>query len=233
MNRLMLIAALLVASPALALPTPVTVRVISQGAKFIGTGMGGVDVVLADAATGAKLAEGRIEGGTGDTAKIMNGSARGTPQADANSAHFTTTLDISEPKEIRVLIMGPMKPAGVAVSKVETRWLIPGQPVVGDGWVVDLPGLALTARRDAGQVVADVSMLCGCPIAPGTLWDEKRFEVKAWVGSGVGGNAVPLKWAGQTGRFAGEVPAGATWVTAVDTLSGASSAAKISPTAKP
>jgi hypothetical protein len=228
MNRLMLIAALAAASPALALPTPVTVRVLSQGAKFIGTGMGGVDVVLADAATGAKLAEGRIEGGTGDTAKIMNGSARGTPVGDANSAAFTATIDISEPKEIRVLIMGPMKPAGVAVSKVETRWLIPGQPVVGDGWVVDLPGLALTARRDAGQVVADVSMLCGCPIAPGTLWDEKRFEVKAWVG----GSAVPLKWAGQTGRFAGEVPAGATWVTAVDTLSGASSAAKISAGAK-
>ena len=61
MNRLIMIAALLGATPALAVPTPVTVRVLSQGAKFIGTGMGGVDVVLADAATGAKLAEGRIE----------------------------------------------------------------------------------------------------------------------------------------------------------------------------
>lgn len=224
MNRLIALVALLAAAPALAVPTPVTVRVISQGAKYIGTGMGGVEVVLTDAATGAKLAEGRIEGGTGDTAKIMNGSPRGTPTADANSAAFSITLDINEPKEIRVLVRGPMKPTGVAVSKLETRWLIPGQPVVGDGWVLELPGLALTARRDGGQVVADVSMLCGCPIAPGTLWDEKRFEVKAWVGSA----AVPMKWAGQTGRFAAAVPAGATWVTAVDTLSGATSAAKIS-----
>lgn len=223
------IAALIAATPALAIPTPVTVRVISQGAKFIGTGMGGVDVVLADAATGAPLAKGRIEGGTGDTAKIMNGSSRGTPVGDANTAAFTATIDISEPKEIRVLVMGPLKPAGVAVSKLETRWLIPGQPVVGDGWVVELPGLALTARREGGQVVADMAMLCGCPIAPGTLWDEKRFELKAWVG----GAAVPLKWAGQTGRFAGAVPAGATWVTAVDTLSGATSAAKISVSAAP
>ncbi|OYW13912.1 MAG: hypothetical protein B7Z50_05795, partial [Sphingomonadales bacterium 12-62-5] len=47
------------------------------------------------------------------------------------------SIDISEPREIRVVIMGPMKPAGVAVSKAETRWLIPGQPVVGDGWVVE------------------------------------------------------------------------------------------------
>ncbi len=225
MNKLLALILVAAAAPALAVPTPVTVRVISQGAKFIGTGMGGVDVVLADAATGAQLAKGRIEGGTGDTGKIMNGSPRGTPIADAASARFDAVIDISEPSEIRVAVMGPMKPAGTAVSKIETRWLIPGQPVVGDGWVVDLPGLALTARRDGGQVVADVSMLCGCPIAPGTLWDEKRFELKAWVGA----TAVPLKWAGQTGRFAAAVPAGASWVTAVDTLSGATSAARITP----
>jgi len=225
MNRLIAIAALIAAAPALAVPTPVTVRVISQGAKFIGTGMGGVLVELSDAATGASLAKGRIEGGTGDTAKIMNGAARGAAIADDKTAKFDAVIDIDQPREVRISVLGPLQPAGAAVAHVSTRWLIPGQPVLGDGWVVDLPGLALTARRDGGQVVADVSMLCGCPIAPGTLWDEKRFELKAWVG----GAAVPLKWAGQTGRFAGAVPAGATWVTAVDTLSGATSAAKISP----
>jgi hypothetical protein len=227
MKKLLLLAAL-AANPALAVPTPVTVRVLSQGAKFIGSGMGGVTVVLADAITGAPLAEGRIDGGTGDTAKIMNGGPRGAPIADAGSAAFTTTIDINQPTQVRVMVLGPAKPAGIAVSKLETRWLIPGQPVVGDGWVLDLPGLALTARQEGGQVIADVSMLCGCPIAPGTLWDEKRFEVKAWVSSGTGGTAVPLKWAGQTGRFTAAMPAGASWVTAVDTLSGATSAAKIS-----
>ena len=229
MKMVIALAAVLVATPALAVPTPVTVRVISQGAKFIGTGMGGVDVVLADAATGEALAKGHIDGGTGDTAKIMNGCPRGTPIADDKSAKFDTMIDINAPREVRVLVMGPMKPAGVAVSKLETRWLIPGQPVVGDGWVVELPGLALTAHREGAQVIADVSMLCGCPIAPGTLWDEKRFELKAWTN----GAAVALKWAGQTGRFAAAVPAGALWVTAVDTLSGATSAAKITPAATP
>ncbi|WP_017667078.1 hypothetical protein [Sandarakinorhabdus sp. AAP62] len=233
MNRLILIAALFAAAPALAVPTPVTVRVLSQGAKFIGTGMGGVDVVVSDAATGTPLAHGRIEGGTGDTARIMNGNPRGTPVADAQSAGFSAVIDIAEPRRVNVMVRGPLKPAGTIVSVLSSYWLIPGQPVVGDGWVVELPGLALTARRDGGQVVADVSMLCGCPIAPGTLWDEKRFEVKAWVGSAVGGSAVPLKWAGQTGRFAAAVPADATWVTAVDTLSGATSAAKINPAEAP
>ncbi len=225
MNRLIALAALIAAAPALAVPTPVTVRVISQGAKFIGTGMGGVDVVVSDAATGTPLAHGRIEGGTGDTARIMNGSPRGTAMADAQTAGFSAMIDISEPRRVRVTVQGPLKPDGTAVAVVSTQWLIPGQPVVGDGWVVELPGLALTAKRDGGQVVADVSMLCGCPIAPGTLWDEKRFQVKAWVG----GSAVSMKWAGQTGRFAAALPAGASWVTAVDTLSGATSAAKIRP----
>jgi hypothetical protein len=155
----------------------------------------------------------------------MPGAPRGTPMADAATAGFSTRIDIAEPRQVRVTVSGPMKPAGVVVTKAETRWLIPGQPVVGDGWVVELPGLALTAHREGGQVVADVSMLCGCPIAPGTLWDETRFEVKAWGQ----GSPVRLTWAGKTGRFAGDVPAGATWVTAVDTLSGATSAAKIAP----
>lgn len=233
MIRLLPVLALIAAAPALALPTPVTVRVLSQGAKFIGTGMGGVDVELTDAETGKLLASGRIEGGTGDTARIMPGSARGTPMADDKTAKFDAVIDIAEPRAVRVGVKGPLKPAGTAVAASATRWLIPGQPVVGDGWVVELPGLALTARREGAQVVADVSMLCGCPIAPGTLWDEKRFEVKAWTGSGAGGNAVRMAWAGQTGRFAAAVPAGATWVTAVDTLSGATSAAKISAAAAP
>ena len=225
MKRLFALAALLAAAPVPAVPTPVTVRLLSQGAKFIGTGMGGALVELADATTGKPLALGRIEGGTGDTAKIMPGSSRGTPMADAASARFEAMIDIAEPTLVRVTVRGPLKPASAAVSASDTRWLIPGQPVVGDGWVMELPGLALTARREGGQVVADVSMLCGCPIAPGTLWDEKRFELKAWTGNA----AIPLKWAGQTGRFAAEVQAGATWVTAVDTLSGATSAAKITP----
>jgi hypothetical protein len=230
MNRLiapaaLLGAALLAAAPAFAVPTPVTVRVISQGAKFIGSGMGGVDVMLIDAATGAELAKGRVEGGTGDTAKIMNGHPRGAPIADDAAAKFSATIDIAEPRLVRLLVAGPKRPAGVEVAKTETRWLIPGQPVVGDGWVLELPGLALTAKREGGRVIADVSMLCGCPIAPGTLWDEGRFRLNAWVGD----KAVPLGFAGQTGRFAADVPAGAEWVTAVDTLSGATSAARITP----
>jgi hypothetical protein len=223
MKPLITLAMLAIAAPAWAVPTPVAVRVLSQGAKFIGDGMGGVDVTLTDVATGKLLKQGRVEGSTGDTARIMPGAPRGTPMASEGVATFATMLDIAEPTEIRLTVTGPLKPAGTAVSLTTTRWLIPGQPIAGDGWVVELPGLALTAKREGGRVVADVSMLCGCPIAPGSLWDAKRFRIDAWVGD----KRVPLTYAGETGRFAGEVPAGATWVTALDALSGASSAVRL------
>ncbi len=226
------IAALLAAvitTPALAVPTPVVVRVLSQGAKFIGDGMGGVEVTLANADTGQLLKQGKVEGGTGDTNRIMKGAPRGERLVGEGVATFAAMLDIAEPVNVRLTVKGPLKPAGTAVSLTTTHWLIPGQPIAGDGWVVELPGLALTARQDGGRVIADVSMLCGCPIAPGSLWDAARFRVDAWVN----GRRVPLAFAGQTGRFAADVPAGATWVTAMDSLSGATSAVKISAAAAP
>lgn len=225
MKTILAVAALIAAAPAFAMPTPVVVRVLSQGAKFIGDGMGGVEVTLVDVATGKTVKQGKVIGGTGDTARIMNGAPRGERLATEGVATFATMLDIDVPTQLQLTVNGPLKPAGTAVSLTTTRWLIPGQPIAGDGWVVELPGLALTAKREGGRVVADVSMLCGCPIAPGSLWDAKRFRIDAWVGD----KRVALTYAGQTGRFAGEVPAGATWVTALDALSGASSAVKLTP----
>lgn len=225
MKAIIAAAIMAIATPALAVPTPVVVRVLSQGAKFIGDGMGGVDVTLTDVATGKLLKSGRIEGGTGDTNRIMKGAPRGERLATEGAATFATMLDIAQPMQVQLAVKGPLKPAGTAVSLTTTHWLIPGQPIAGDGWVVELPGLALTARHEGGRVIADVSMLCGCPIAPGSLWDASRFRVDAWVGE----RRVPLAWAGQTGRFAGNVPAGVTWVTAMDALSGATSAVQITP----
>jgi len=221
MIRLLPIAALIAAAPALAVPTPVTVRVLSQGAKFIGTGMGGVEVELTDAATGASLAKGRIEGGTGDTAKIMPGAPRGTAMADDKTAKFDAVMDIGEPLEVRVTVKGPLR--GQAVSATTTRWLLPGQPVVGDGWVLELQGLALDARQVDWQIVADVSMLCGCPIAPDTLWKSDRFKLVAIVD----GKPMPMTYAGKTGRYTASSTGKLIWVTALDTLTGATAATKV------
>src|SRR5690625_5785628 len=47
--------------------TPVTIRVLSHDAKFIGTSMGGVEIVIRDVGTGEILSSGITSGGTGDT----------------------------------------------------------------------------------------------------------------------------------------------------------------------
>jgi hypothetical protein len=218
--RALSLIALLLAAPAAAVPTDVVVRVISQGAKFVGTGMGGVNVVISDP-TGTVLARGATSGGTGDTQRIMGGAPRGTPLAIGDAAAFRTTLDISAPVRLTVAIEGPLKPAGTAQRVSAEHWLIPGTKPSADGIVIELPGLAMAAKAEGRRVTASVSMMCGCPIAPGTLWDSSRFTVQAWRN----GKAVPLAFAGQTGQFAGDVPApGDYMITAHDAQTGASGA---------
>src|SRR3546814_20542480 len=65
------------------------------------------------------------------------------------------------------------------------RWLVPGISA-GDGWVVELPGLAIEVdgvsamiAGRAATVTAKVALMCGCPITPGGLWDAADHVVTA------------------------------------------------------
>ncbi|MDZ7811464.1 MAG: hypothetical protein U5L11_17205 [Arhodomonas sp.] len=82
--------------------TDITVRVISKDAKFIGSSMGGVRVMLRDARSGELLREGVTSGGTGDTGKIMHeDGGRRASMADPSAAAFKTSLDLDRPRLIR------------------------------------------------------------------------------------------------------------------------------------
>lgn len=218
-------AVLLAAGPAAAVPTDVVVRVLSQGAKFIGDGVGGVEVTLADGA-GRTLASGRIAGGTGDTGKIMGGSPRGTPVATPGAAAFRASVDVSVPTLVTVTVRGPLEHPAAAVTATSQRWLLPGQAVMGDGWVLELPGLVVRAGVADGRISGDVMMLCGCPIEAGGLWDAGRFEVTAVLGDG---RRVALPFAGRTGHFSAALAgrADGAVVTAVDRLSGATGVGRV------
>lgn len=52
-------------------PTKVIVRVVSKDAKVIGSGVGGALVRIKNLETGETLAQGKQDGGTGDTDRIM------------------------------------------------------------------------------------------------------------------------------------------------------------------
>ena len=117
------------------------------------------------------------------------------------------------------------------------RWLVPGQAAVGDGFVVELPGLVVDVtdpaahqRQPAGASIplaVHVALMCGCPIEPGGIWDAARFEVRASIRrDDQPAGEVRLAYGGRTGLFTGAfVPAtpGAyvVTVTAVDSRTGA------------
>ena len=61
----------LLSTPAMAEPTHVMIRALSEDAKFIGDHTGGVEVTLRDARTHRVLSQGMIHGGTGILACVV------------------------------------------------------------------------------------------------------------------------------------------------------------------
>ena len=209
----LLIALGLLSSAAIAEPTEVVVRVISQDAKFVGDSMGGAEVILRDAKNGQILAKGITSGGTGDTDRIMAAKGRSPARASDTAASFRTTIDVKRPLLVRVEIKGPLGFPKTMQRATSERWLVPGQnAVVSDGWVVELPGLAVRLidpmpvafiREQKHVLTAEVQLMCGCPITPAGLWDSANYEVSAQVRQdGKLREVVLLPFSAAPGRFA-------------------------------
>jgi hypothetical protein len=197
-------------------PTIITVRVLSKDAKFIGSGMGGARVVLQDADSGLVLAEGIIQGSTGDTRKIMiEPRIRGQALSTKGSASFTATLQLDRPTKVQVTVEGPLNNSDSANRVTSTQWVIPGKHITGgDGWLLEIPGFSVTAEASLKaisnsesmifDVRADITMMCGCPIEPDGLWDANGYEVAAIVTDRAGNSTtVPMHYAGKTSIFSG------------------------------
>lgn len=200
-------------------PTALTVRVLSKDAKWIGSSMGGAQIIVRDAHSGAILAQGLTKGDTGNTKRMMQEPQdRRVPMSDDKSAKFETTLDLDTPRLIEVEAFGPMGQMQAAHKVTSTQWVVPGRGITGgDGWVLELPGFVvdvldppahvkLTGVKSVG-ITANVTMMCGCPIEPKGLWDADKYEVKAIVThDGKVTGEVDLKYAGKTSQFAGVIP---------------------------
>ena len=201
-------------------PTDITVRVLSKDAKFVGSSMGGARVIVRDADTGKILAEGVTEGGTGDTGRIMHedGGRRATLSSEG-AAKFDATIDIEEPRLVEVEVFGPLAQRQSANRVTVTQWVVPGKDITGgDGWRVELPGyvvdvldppahVKLAGTTDKVDLRANVSLMCGCPITPGGLWDADELEVKALVThNGEKLAPIDLAFGGEASQFAGSVP---------------------------
>ena len=174
--------------------TSVMVRAKAKDAKFIGSSIGGAKIYIRDAETGEILAEGLTKGSTGNTEKIMNSPwKRGENLSEESTAGFLANIDIEEPVFVTVEAHAPInKKQATAVSSTQL-WLIPGKDITGDGIVLEVPGFVVdilspqTHERipetEEVEIMANIILMCGCPITEGGIWDANQYEVKALISS--------------------------------------------------
>ncbi|WP_405242781.1 hypothetical protein [Lentisalinibacter salinarum] len=196
--------------------TRIPVHVLSQDAKLIGSGVGGVWVTVTDAATGEVLAQGAHLGATGDTQKIMrlDPQERDTVLFDTEGAAvFVAEFDIDEPTVVRISATGPLGNPDASMRASTEMLVTPGAEVTGDGVVLTLHGLnieileaAAGTAGDPVRVLANVGMMCGCPLTPGGLWDADSVELTArLLRDGKLVATGDLGYAGERSRFDGAV----------------------------
>ena len=112
--------------------TELVVRAKARDGKFIGSSIGGALVSVRNAENGQILAEGMIQGGTGDTKLIMTQPKRRYDSITKGAAFFKTTLLIDKPILLTIELVSPyIKRQASTVSQIQT-WLVPGKHINGD-----------------------------------------------------------------------------------------------------
>jgi len=125
------------------IPTKVVVRVVSKDAKVIGSGVGGASVRVKDPETGKILAQGKQEGGTGETDRIMGQPHRrgevlfGTPDA----AFYQAEILLDRPTQVEISAEAPLAYPHALQKGSKTITLIPGKHILGEGLIIELNGL--------------------------------------------------------------------------------------------
>ena len=202
-------------------PTVVEVRVIAAGGKFLGNDIGGAEVTVRDAVTGAFVASGRVCGDSGNTDEIMEVPRLwGTPVPVEQSSVFAFTLQLDQPRLLDIAAYGPLGSLQSARRATVQQWVAPGMDLRGEmGVQIVIPGQLVEIVEPAthtqlsapGPVTlrANVGMMCGCPITDAAPWPEAGFTVTALVYELFDGapqlvDTVPLPYAGTASQFQAE-----------------------------
>lgn len=199
---------------AAAMPTTIVVHAVAHDAKIIGTHVGGARITVRDAEDGRVLATGVQLGETGDTKKIMKEPrTRGEAVYDtAGAAGFVATIDVDRPTAVEITAEGPLGHPDSIQRASKTLVVIPGHDIGGDGVVLELHGLILDLNEPAGgrvpageiPVRLTLTMLCGCPIESGGMWNADDMSVTARLLTRRGvAQEIPVKYAGTKNTFAG------------------------------
>lgn len=154
-------------------PTKVTVRVLSRGAKAMNPNTGAL-VIIRDAATNEVLDKGDVQGSTGDMVALMSagyprmGGMTGLVKGEKgliekpggcepytsteDSAAFVGQIMLTRPTQVVIEAHGPMMPHQSGATAVTTTWLFPGEDVTGEGIVLELRGLIVDTLASLKEV---------------------------------------------------------------------------------
>jgi hypothetical protein len=123
--------------------TEIIVRVTSQDAKVIGSGVGGAFVRIKNLETGEVLAQGKQLGGTGETDLIMvRPHRRGEVLYGASdAAFFQAEIPLEKPTLVEIYAEAPLGYPHAIQKGSKTLTLIPGKHILGDGVIIELNGL--------------------------------------------------------------------------------------------
>ena len=142
---------------------------------------------------------------------------RGKPLATGDSARAELRIDIDEPVLVKISARGPLAQRQSAGQVSATQWVVPGKHLSGgDGVLLVMPGFVVdvldppTHRKLEGvtevEVRANVTMMCGCPLTPGGLWDADGIEVMALMRrNGAPAGQLPLTYSGSASQFSGKI----------------------------
>jgi hypothetical protein len=133
--------------------TKVIVRVVARDAQVIGSGVGGALVRIKNLETGEILAEGRQEGGTGSTERIMvQPRRRGeTVYETIGAACFEAKIPLNRTTQIEINAEAPLGYPQAIQKGSKTLTLIPGKDVLGEGIVIELNGLIVNVLSPSSK----------------------------------------------------------------------------------
>jgi len=123
--------------------TKVIVHVVARDAMVIGSGVGGALVRIKDLETGEILAEGKQEGGSGSTDRIMiqPHRRRETIYGTFGAAFFEAKIPLDRPTQVEIYAEAPLAYSQAIQNGSKTLTLIPGRDILGEGVIIELNGL--------------------------------------------------------------------------------------------
>lgn len=175
--------------------TSILIRPAARGGKYLGpdaatpTGVSAI-IALLNPNTYDIISAKVVSTKNADAGPItlMNPISRSEPYAtDATTVNAVFTVDINEPTTYLVAVIGPIKYMNQTRCTLTEITVLPGIDIGNtnypEGIVVEVPGLCVsnvTANLNGTQLAAfaQVTMMCGCKIAPNSSWLPKDFNIQ-------------------------------------------------------